>query len=90
MKIIITQLIDIKEKVRFYIESNFFLGTNSTINDNDSFLDNGIIDSTGVLEITGFILSEFNLYIEDKEMLPSNLDSINQIANFVNNKMSSK
>jgi len=51
--------------------------------DGASILDRGIIDSTGVLEVIGFIEDTFGSTVEDSEMLPENLDSIDRIANFV-------
>jgi acyl carrier protein len=48
-----------------------------------SLLDQGIIDSTGVLEVIGFIEETFGITVEDSELLPENLDSIQGIAQYV-------
>lgn len=78
---------NIKEKIRVFIVNNFLSGIDSsTLNDDDSFLDKGIIDSTGVLELVTLIEETFNFRIEDEELMPDNLDSINKITVFVSKK----
>ncbi|HDO31227.1 MAG TPA: acyl carrier protein, partial [Desulfobacteraceae bacterium] len=51
-----------------------------------SFLDKGIIDSTGVLELVEWLEDEFGVPVEDEELLPENLDSVNQLAAFIARK----
>jgi len=70
--------VDIKKKIKTYIHDKFLLGDDSKFpNDDDSFLEKGIIDSTGVLELVNFIEETFNIKVEDEELIPDNLDSIN-------------
>ena len=76
----------IKEQVRTFVTSNFYVADPSTLEDEASLLDRGIIDSTGVLEVIFFIEDKFGVKIEDNEMLPDNLDSIDRIANFIARK----
>lgn len=77
---------DIKEQVRSFITSNFYVTDPTKLEDSASLLDSGIIDSTGVLEVILFIEKSFGIKVEDSEMLPDNLDSIERIANFVAGK----
>jgi acyl carrier protein len=79
---------DIKEQVRTFVTSNFYVANPSALEDNASLLDKGIIDSTGVLEVIFFIEETFGITIEDSEMLPENLDSIERISQFVARKKS--
>jgi acyl carrier protein len=79
---------DIKEQVRTFVTSNFYVADPSALEDNASLLDKGIIDSTGVLEVIFFIEETFGITIEDSEMLPENLDSIERISQFVARKKS--
>jgi len=58
----------------------------SVLQDDDSFLASGIIDSTGILEIILFIEETFDIKVNDDEMLPANLDSVNKLAAFVMRK----
>ena len=74
---------DIKQQVRAFITSNFYVADPSTLADDASLLDQGIIDSTGVLEIIMFLEDTFGFKVADSEMMPENLDSIENIASFV-------
>jgi len=79
----------IEEKLRNYILENYlFTDDQSALNNGDSFLDKGIIDSTGILEVIYFIEDEFNIKVDDEEMIPENLDSVNNIVNFIEQKQS--
>lgn len=82
-----TQNDDIKKKLRDFVAETFMVGDeNENLGDSDSFMQTGIIDSTGVLELASFVEQEFNLTIEDDEMTPSNLDSIESLAGFIARK----
>ena len=77
---------DIKEQIRTFITSNFYVSDSASLEDGASLLDQGIIDSTGVLEVIFFIEETFGIKVEDSEMLPENLDSIERISGFVSRK----
>ena len=77
---------EIKEQIRAFVTSNFYVADPAALEDDASLLDRGIIDSTGVLEVIFFIEETFGIKVEDSEMLPDNLDSIDRIANFVARK----
>ena len=44
------------------------------------------MDSTGILELIGFLEENYAISIEDDELLPDNLDSLNNIAAFIKRK----
>ncbi|MBI5586772.1 MAG: acyl carrier protein [Deltaproteobacteria bacterium] len=76
-----------KEKIREFITKNFLFGaSDSDLNDSDSFLDKGIIDSTGMLELVAFIEEDFGVKVQDEELVPENLDSIDRLADFISRK----
>lgn len=76
-----------KKIIRQYIlESLLFTEDESALQDSDSFLDGGIIDSTGVMEIILFIEETFGIKVKDDEMLPVNLDSVDNLVAFVMRK----
>lgn len=78
-----------KDKIRGYILENFlFTDDQSALSNSDSFLEKGLVDSTGILEIITFIEDDFNLSIEDDEMVPENLDSVDNIIAFIAKKQS--
>jgi len=78
---------EMKNKLREFIKETFLIGTDfDTVEDNDSFMEKEIIDSTGVLELTAFVETDFNITIEDEEMVPENLDSIEKLTAFISSK----
>ena len=79
-------VMDIKEQIRAFVTSNFYVADPAALEDDASLLDRGIIDSTGVLEVISFIEETFGIKVEDSEMLPDNLDSVEKISNFVARK----
>jgi acyl carrier protein len=74
---------NIKVKLREFIKNNFLLGNDSGLGDDDSFMGKGIVDSTGILEVVSFVEENFDIKIADEDLLPENLDSINNIANYI-------
>jgi acyl carrier protein len=74
-------------QIRNYILENFLFTTDSDTFLNDaSLLDQGLIDSTGILELVYFVEETFGIKIADKEMVPDNFDSVDNIARFVQQK----
>ena len=80
---------DNMDKVRTFIVDNFLFGDGSSLKDDSSFLQERIVDSTGILEIITFLEEQFSIKIEDNELLPENLDSLNNIDAFLKKKMAS-
>ncbi len=77
----------VEQKIRDYILENYlFTDDQSALNNSDSFLESGILDSTGILEVIYFIEDEFGVEVEDQEMVPENLDSVDNIVGFVGRK----
>ena len=77
----------IEVKVRGFILDNFlFTDDQSALSNNDSLLEKGLVDSTGILEIITFIEEEFSLQVDDDEMVPENLDSVDNIIAFIAKK----
>lgn len=74
---------EIQSVVRAYIVDNFLFGDDRGLKDGASFLDNGIIDSTGILELVAFLEEEFMIKVNDEELLPENLDSLDKVSAFV-------
>ena len=77
---------DPREQIRNFVRESFLFGGDDELRDDDSFLDMGIVDSTGVLELVAFLEGEWDLTIDDAELLPENLDSVNNIVGFLERK----
>jgi acyl carrier protein len=77
----------VEDTVRDFIVANFLFGdTTRAVRDDDSLLEHGIIDSTGILELVFFLETTYGIAVDDKEMIPANLDSIAKVAGFVGRK----
>lgn len=74
------------DEIREFVMQNFLFGDGGTLLNDDSFLEKGIIDSTGILEVIAFIEKKYGINVDDSELLPENLDSINNIAAFLERK----
>jgi acyl carrier protein len=79
---------DIRKKVRAFIVENFLFGDEKGVKDDTLFLDEGIIDSTGILEMVSFLEEEFSISVEDEELVPENLGSINNVVAYLQRKLS--
>jgi acyl carrier protein len=78
---------DIRATVRQFITENFLLDPNTQLNDADSLLQLQIVDSTGFLELVNFVESTFGIKVADEEMVPGNLESIDNIVQFLGRKL---
>lgn len=76
----------IKTTVRQYIQDNFLMGTAEAYADDASFMDAQLLDSTGFLELVQFLEETYGIKVEDEEMMPDNLDSLDAVARFVSRK----
>ena len=78
---------DLKTKIKNFIIENFLFGDDDGLKDDSSFLEEGIVDSTGVLELVNFIEEEFNIEVDDEELIPENLDSIDNVSVYLERKL---
>jgi acyl carrier protein len=80
--------IHIKRELNAFIRDKFLSGDKDfVLNDHDSFLEKGLIDSTGVLELVDYIEETFRIKIDDEELIPDNLDSLDKLTNFITRKI---
>jgi len=76
-----------EREIREFLAANYFLGEDpSALDGSSSLIEAGLIDSTGVLELVGFLEERFDIRITNEELLPENLDSIDNIVAFVERK----
>ena len=82
---------EVKAELRNFIIENFLFGNTETpLADGDSFMQKGILDSTGILEVVSFIEEKFGIAVDDEDLIPENLDSIDNIVAFVARKSGAK
>jgi acyl carrier protein len=79
---------DIADALRQFIRENFLFGQEATFADDESFLEQEIIDSTGVLELVAFLEEQYQITVEDEDLVPDNLDSVRNLVRFITDKRS--
>jgi acyl carrier protein len=77
-----------KKRIRAFIIENFLFGEDNDLKEDTSFIEEGIIDSTGVLELIEFLEEEFDIQIDDEDMIPENLDSLNSLEKYIGKLLS--
>jgi acyl carrier protein len=79
--------VTIAQEIRGFVVANFLFGQDTAgLTEEQSFLGTGIIDSTGVLELVAFLEQRYGFSVDDRELLPENLDSIGNVTRFVTRK----
>ena len=73
--------------IQEFVVENFLFGDRERLNENTSFLESGIIDSTGILELVSFLEETYDIVIKDDELIPENLDSLKNVAQFLEQKL---
>jgi len=74
-------------ELREFIVENYLLTCDdSSLGDADSLTERGILDSTGALELVMHLQERYGVTVQDEELHPDNLDSIDRIAAFIERK----
>jgi acyl carrier protein len=78
--------VDIEREVRTFIVDHFLAGNASKLSADGSLLGD-VIDSMGVIALVSYLQEHFGITVEDDEVLPSNLDTINNLVGYVSKKL---
>jgi acyl carrier protein len=74
----------LRSEIRQFVLDELLMGDSaSMVDDGESFVETGTIDSIGVLGIVMFLEQNFQLKVQDRELVPENLDSVNRLVQFV-------
>ena len=77
----------LRAELRQFILENYLLTLeDSSLGDSDSLTARGILDSTGALELVMHLEERYGVIVQDEELHPDNLDSIEKIAAFIERK----
>ena len=82
------QTTNIERDVRDYIVQNFLAGNASRLRADGSLLGD-VIDSMGVINLVAYLEEHFGIRVEDDEVVPSNLDTIENLVKYVEKKLNS-
>ena len=78
----------VEQRVREFISQNFVMSDAAQLAADQSLMEARLIDSTGVLELVGFLEEQFEIQVSDAELVPENLDTINNIVAYIQRKTS--
>lgn len=82
---------DPKTRIRRFILENYLFTTDEKVlRDRDSLMARGVIDSTGALEVILFLEEQFDIDVEEEEMIPENLDSVENLVGYVERKLAAR
>ncbi len=77
----------IESQIKEYIAKNLLFSSDGfKYSDEASFLEEGIVDSQGVMELVLFVEENFNIQVNDPEIVPDNFDSVSKLAAYVRRK----
>jgi acyl carrier protein len=81
---------EIQVIVKRFLQEYFLSRTpGMMLQNDDSLFEKGVIDSTGVLELVAFIERKFDFRVEDNELVPQNLDSVDRLVSYIQLKLQS-
>lgn len=78
----------LNDELRQFVTDNFMYGKPCEgFADDDSFIQRGIIDSTAVMELIAFLEKRYAIKLQDQDLVPENLDSVNGLARLVKSRL---
>lgn len=78
--------VDIDRDIRNFVVDHFLAGDAKKLRADGSLLGD-VIDSMGVLNLVAYLQEHFGINVEDEEVVPSNLDTINNLVVYVSRKL---
>jgi acyl carrier protein len=83
-----SEQLDLVGEIKEYICGTMLIGlSDQSIEPDESLVQRGVVDSTGVLELVEFLQDRFGIVVKDDEITTDNLDSLNSIARYVQQKL---
>lgn len=80
--------VDLIDEIRQYICGTMLIGlSDQSIEPDESLVQRGIVDSTGVLELVEFLQDRYGISVKDEEITTDNLDTLNSITAFLQQKL---
>lgn len=82
------EIADIERDIRSFLADQFSFGGEELPRDRS--LLGTVIDSTGTLALVTYLQDQFEISVDDEDVVPSNLDSIEEMAAYVARKLQAK
>ena len=81
-----TRTAEIEREIRSFLVAHFLSGRADNLRDDGSLLGD-VVDSLGVLDLVTFLQERFKITVEDEDVVPNNVDTINNLVTFVERKL---
>jgi acyl carrier protein len=79
----------LERDLRAYLAENFVLATDAQSLPGDASLTrSGTVDSVGIVELIHFLEAHFGVEIADEDLVPENIDTIDNIVRYLRTKLS--
>ncbi len=76
-----------KEVIEKFIVDEIMLADSGTkIDPDESLISNGVLDSLALLRLIAFIEEQFDMEVEDGDVVPDNFQSLNVMEKFLSDK----
>ncbi|HQX34499.1 MAG: acyl carrier protein [Dokdonella sp.] len=76
----------IETRIRDFVRDTFPSEDHDDLAAEQSLFDAGILDSIGVLSLVTWLESEFEIIVDDDDVIPENIDGIGPLIRYVNRK----
>lgn len=73
-------------KVREFVVEHFFHGDDNAVQETTSFFEEGKIRSRDILELVKLLEETYDIKIQNDEITPENLDNLQNISRFIDQK----
>lgn len=77
-----------EKRLRDFINETFPVALDSELAAEESLFDAGILDSIGVLGLMNWLEREFDIIVDDDDVIPENIDGIGPLVRFIDRKRS--
>jgi len=71
---------------RFIVDELAFDGSVANLPDDLPLMEQGVLDSLGLFQLVGYLENEFDVEIDDGELVPENFGTIRDIARLMDAK----
>ncbi|HOX72147.1 MAG: acyl carrier protein [Dokdonella sp.] len=78
----------IEQRIRDYLNENLPFAPSEALDPDESLFDAGVLDSIGVMGLVSWLEREFDIIVDDNDVVPENIDGIRVLVSFVEGKLS--
>jgi acyl carrier protein len=72
---------------KYIVEEIMLADRNTRIDPDESLVNSGVLDSLALLRFINFLEDQFDIVVDDIEVVPDNFESINVASAFVTSKL---